>query len=57
MAQYMYRQENGLSMRFPLAPVLADIFMDNLEQNILQTTEAKRQINFWFRPVDDIITE
>jgi Reverse transcriptase (RNA-dependent DNA polymerase) len=42
-------------MGSPLSPLLADIFMDNLEQKILLTNLAKKHIIFWYRYVDDIL--
>lgn len=51
-----YRQTSGLPMGSPLSPLLADIFMDSLEQTIfLSNHPLLRNITYWHRYVDDIL--
>ena len=47
----LYRQIDGVAMGSPLGPILADIFMGNLEQTRLKS--AISQTNFYTRYVDD----
>ena len=48
-----YVQVDGIAMGFPLSPVLANIFMVELEQNIIPT--LFKDISLWKRYVDDTI--
>ena len=48
-----YVQIDGVAMKFPLGPVLANIFMVELEQNIIPT--LSKDISLWKRYVDDTI--
>ena len=48
-----YKQHSGLAMGCPLSPLLAEIFMDNLEQIICNSPQFKNVI-VWKRYVDDI---
>lgn len=50
-----YQQTSGLAMGSPISPLLANIFMDNLETLILSSPQGKKHINFWHRYVDDIL--
>ena len=50
-----YTQNTGLPMGSPLSPLIADIFMDNLETYFLKTPISKKHIIFWFRYVDDVL--
>ncbi len=51
-----YRQTSGLPMGSPLSPLLADIFMDSLEQTIFLSNHSLfRNITYWHRYVDDIL--
>lgn len=49
-----YYQNTGLAMGSPLSPLLAEIFMANLETTIEQT-EPFKHIIFWYRYVDDVL--
>ena len=49
-----YKQKDGLAMGSPLSPLLAEVFMSNLEENFLKSEYAKN-ISFWYRYVDDIL--
>lgn len=50
-----YIQNTGLPMGSPLSPLLADIYMNEMEVNLLKSPHAKKHILFWFRYVDDIL--
>lgn len=50
-----YKQTSGLAMGSPLSPLLAEIFMSNIEERIFSQSCTKNHIAFWFRYVDDII--
>ena len=41
----------------PLSPLLADIFMDNFESNLLNNKEISliNNIKFWYRYVNDVL--
>ena len=47
-----YIQQNGVAMESPLGPVLADIFMSNLENKLNRFSKNKSQL--WLRYVDNI---
>lgn len=49
-----YYSENGLIMGNPLSPLLAEIFMNNLEEKIYSHPISK-QFLYYFRYVDDIL--
>lgn len=51
----IFLQQSGLPIGSPLSPLLADIFMDSLENNILKSPLAKKNVVFWLRYVDDIL--
>ena len=42
-------------MGSPLSPLLAELFMDNLEGKIVENSPFKDKIVYWFRYVNDII--
>ena len=51
-----YRQKDGLAMGLPLAPLSADLFLDNLERNhILNNNRFRHFIKYYYRFVDDIL--
>ena len=47
-----FRQHNGVAMGSPLAPILADIFMNNLEQTLMDRLE-NAGVMWYRRYVDD----
>ena len=49
-----YRQVNGVAMGSPLGPVIANIFMVELEKRLIPTMGER--IALWFRYVDDTFT-
>ena len=50
----IFRQVNGVAMGSPLGPVIANIFMVELEKRLIPTMSNK--ISLWFRYVDDTFT-
>ena len=52
MESVIYQQEKGLDMGFPLSSVLANVYMEYLEEMALRSTTLKPSI--WLRYVDDI---
>ena len=50
----IYRQVDGVAMGSPLGPVIANIFMVELERRLIPTMYDK--ISLWFRYVDDTFT-
>ena len=50
----IYMQNDGVAMGFPLGPVLANIFMVELERTIIPSFSDK--IKLWKRYVDDTST-
>ena len=50
----VYRQINGVAMGSPLGPVLANIFMVELENSLVST--MREWISLWYRYVDDTFT-
>ena len=50
----IYMQNDGVAMGFPLAPVLANIFIAELEKTIMPSFSDK--IKLWKRYVDDTST-
>ncbi|XP_050498525.1 uncharacterized protein LOC126886857 [Diabrotica virgifera virgifera] len=55
----IYRQAQGLAMGNPLSPLLADLFLNNLEVNIFDNNSSNQnsfqKILYWFRYVDDVL--
>lgn len=49
----IYMAKEGLIMGNPLSPLLAELFMDNLESKI-HNHKLSKNFLFWFRYVDDI---
>ena len=50
----IYIQSDGVAMGSPLGPVLARIFMVNLERSLVPNLNV--YINFWRRYMNDTIT-
>ena len=50
----IYRQINGVTMGSALGPVIANIFMVELEKSLIPTMVEK--VSLWFRYVDDTFT-
>ena len=49
-------QKSGLPMGSPLSPLLADIFMNDLETKLFESAHPlTKSIIYWFRYVDDIL--
>ena len=42
-------------MGSPLSPLMADIFLDELENRIFNLSKFKNNIQFWYRYVDDVL--
>ena len=51
----VYKFPDGLPMGDPLSMLMADVFMDNLESEILCSSPHASYVRFWKRYVDDII--
>ena len=51
----IYEQIGGVSMGSPLAPVLANIIMTELEKTVVQKLTASGMIKFYCRYVDDTL--
>jgi hypothetical protein len=49
----IFEQTDGIAMGSPLSPIIAEIFMDEVETGILQKTTRKPKI--WLRYVDDVL--
>ena len=47
----LYSQDHGLAMGSPLSPVLANLYIENLEQKIMEGFESPPKV--WWRYVDD----
>ena len=48
-----FQQTEGASMGSPLSPVIANMYMETLEEKSIQTSELKPKL--WLRYVDDIL--
>lgn len=51
----VYTQSDGLGMGSPLSGLLADIFVNNLENKLFSDEEIHDKITFWNRFVDDTL--
>ena len=49
-----YESKDGLIMGSPLSPLLAEIFLDNLETKF-HSNKASNSLLYWYRYVDDIL--
>ena len=49
-----YESKDGLIMSNPLSPILAEIFMDNLE-SIISQHHLFKYFTFWYKYVDDVV--
>lgn len=52
---YKFYEGKCLNMGSPLSSLLADIYINELENKIIQTTPSKKKIKLWLRYVDDIL--
>ena len=50
-----YIQKEGLPMGSPLSPIIAEIFMNDFENKIIEEFNRNKKINTWIRYVDDIL--
>ena len=50
----MYQQADGVAMGSPLGPVIANIFMSELENDLVP--QLGEQMSLWLRYVDDTFT-
>ena len=51
-----YRQLEGVFMGSPVSPVIADIFMEELEDKVFDCTVGKAPPRLWKRFVDDVLS-
>ena len=52
----IFSQQSGLPMGAPLSPILAEIFLQNLEANFISKNPLfKKQVIKWIRYVDDVL--
>jgi len=52
----IFRQTSGLAMGCPLSPILAEIFLADLELKLSNHTMFRSKIKFWRRYVDDVFS-
>ena len=50
----IYRQKIGTAMESPVSPLVANLFMEYLEQKLLDTAPMELKPGLWKRYVDDI---
>jgi hypothetical protein len=50
-----YIQKKGLPMGSSLSPIMAEIYMNELENNVMNSSMYKNNIKKWVRYVDDIL--
>ena len=48
-----FQQTGGVSMGSPLSPVKANLYIEELEENVIQ--ESERRPKIWIRYVDDVL--
>jgi len=51
----IYQQKFGTAMGSPVSPLIADLFMENLEQKAIDTAPVTCKPRLWKRYVDDIL--
>jgi len=51
----IYRQKFGTAMGSPVSPLVANLFMEHLEQKLLTTVPTEFKPKLWKRYVDDIL--
>jgi len=51
----IYRQKFGTAMGSPVSPLVANMFMEHLEQKLLATVPEEMKPRLWKRYVDDIL--
>jgi len=52
---HIYRQKFGTAMGSPVSPLVANMFMEHLEQKLLATAPTGLKPRLWKRYVDDIL--
>jgi len=52
---HIYCQKLGTAMGSPVSPMVADIFMDFLEQSAIASVPVEYKPKLWKRYVDDIL--
>ena len=53
---HFYKFSDGLPMDSPLAPLVADVFMDKLETELFASNHTlTKYTQYWYRYVDDIL--
>ena len=50
-----YEFPDGFPMGAPLSTLVADIFMDKLEQDVIRNFSSDRCIRYWARYMDNIL--
>ena len=50
-----YIQKKGLPMASSLSPILAEIYMNDFEKQLVSSTKYKDNIKLWSRYVDDVL--
>ena len=51
----IYRQKFGTAMGSPVSPLVANLFMEHLEERLLDTAPVELKPRLWKRYVDDIL--
>jgi len=51
----IYRQKFGTAMGNPVSPLVANLFMEHLEERLLDTASVELKHRLWKRYVDDIL--
>ena len=51
----VYRQKFGAAMGSPVSPIIANLFMEDLEQTVLSTAPPTIKPRLWKRYVDDVL--